>query len=71
MRLAGTLTPREREVMDCVWRGLMNKQIAYELGIAEITVKIHRRNVMQKMGATSVAELVRKVEIVKSKKSSA
>ncbi|WP_226583803.1 response regulator transcription factor [Acuticoccus sediminis] len=49
-RLAASLTPREREVMDCVWRGLMNKQIAYELGIAEITLKIHRRNVMQKMG---------------------
>tara|TARA_R110002020_G_scaffold15555_24_gene55326 strand:+ start:11655 stop:12287 length:633 start_codon:yes stop_codon:yes gene_type:complete len=67
LRLAASLTPREREVMDCVWRGLMNKQIAYELGIAEITVKIHRRNVMQKMGASSVAELVRKVEVVKAK----
>ena len=67
LRLAASLTPREREVMDCVWRGLMNKQIAYELGIAEITVKIHRRNVMQKMGAASVAELVRKVEVVKAK----
>ncbi|ORE94228.1 two component response regulator [Stappia sp. 22II-S9-Z10] len=65
LRQAGSLTPREREVMECVWRGLMNKQIAYELGIAEITVKIHRRNVMQKMGAASVAELVRKVEVVK------
>ena len=53
--------------MECVWRGLMNKQIAYELGIAEITVKIHRRSVMQKMGASSVAELVRKVAVVKAK----
>ena len=67
LRLAASLTRREREVMDCVWRGLMNKQIAYELGIAEITVKIHRRNVMQKMGAASVAELVRKVEVVKTR----
>lgn len=66
MQMADSLTPREREVMDCVWRGLMNKQIAFELGIAEITVKIHRRSVMQKMGATSVAELVRKAEVVRA-----
>ncbi|RAI03257.1 DNA-binding response regulator [Acuticoccus sediminis] len=66
VKLAESLTPREREVMNLVWKGLMNKQIAYELGIAEITVKIHRRNVMQKMEATSVAELVRKADLVKS-----
>lgn len=71
MRMAGSLTPREREVMDCVWRGLMNKQIAFELGIAEITVKIHRRNAMQKMGATSVAELVRKAEVVRAQETAA
>ena len=65
-RLAAALTPREREVMEHVWKGLMNKQIAYELGIAEITVKIHRRNVMQKMEAATAAELVRKVELLKT-----
>jgi FixJ family two-component response regulator len=53
------LTPRERQVMDLVTAGLMNKQIAGEIGIAEITVKVHRRNVMTKMGARSLAELVR------------
>lgn len=53
------LTPREREVMTFVLAGLLNKQIAYELGIAEDTVKIHRGRVMSKMGVVSVAELVR------------
>jgi FixJ family two-component response regulator len=57
-RLA-TLTPREREVFDGVVRGLLNKQIAAELGTAEKTVKIHRGRVMQKMRADSVADLVR------------
>jgi FixJ family two-component response regulator len=54
-----TLTPREREVFDGVVRGLLNKQIAAELGSAEKTVKIHRGRVMQKMDAGSVADLVR------------
>lgn len=58
-RLAATLTPREREVMHVVCRGLMNKQIAYELGISEITVKIHRGNVMKKMQVRSVPDLIR------------
>ncbi|MBO0754811.1 MAG: response regulator transcription factor [Bradyrhizobiaceae bacterium] len=57
-----TLTPREREVMSLVAAGLMNKQIAAEIGIAEITVKIHRGRIMKKMGARSLAELVRKSE---------
>ena len=53
------LTPREREIMAYVTDGLMNKQIAGEIGVSEITVKIHRGNVMRKMGARSLAELVR------------
>ncbi len=54
-----TLTSREQEVMSLVTAGLMNKQIAGELGVSEITVKVHRGNVMRKMGAKSLAELVR------------
>lgn len=65
--LAGQLTPREREVMGAVVRGLMNKQIAYELGISEVTVKLHRGNVMRKMEARSVADLVRKTELIGEK----
>jgi FixJ family two-component response regulator len=53
------LTTREREVLDLVAAGLLNKQIAGELGVSEITVKIHRGQMMKKMGAGSVAELVR------------
>jgi FixJ family two-component response regulator len=56
------LTPREREVLALVAAGLMNKQIATEIGLAEITVKIHRANVMKKMGAKSLADLVRTAE---------
>jgi FixJ family two-component response regulator len=54
-----SLTPRERQVMALVVSGLLNKQIAAELGISEITVKIHRAQVMQKMEADSLAHLVR------------
>ena len=60
-RLA-TLTPREREVLDLVVRGLLNKQIAAALGASEKTIKIHRGRVMAKMKAPSVADLVRAAE---------
>jgi FixJ family two-component response regulator len=53
-----TLTPREREVMGLVVKGLLNKQVAGDLGLSEITVKIHRGNAMKKMGARSLVELV-------------
>jgi FixJ family two-component response regulator len=57
-----TLTPRERQILALVSSGLMNKQIAAELGLAEITVKIHRGHIMKKMGAKSLADLVRRAE---------
>ena len=59
-----TLTPRERDVLSLVAAGLMNKQIAAEIGIAEITVKIHRGHIMKKMGAKSLSDLVRIIEIL-------
>jgi FixJ family two-component response regulator len=57
-----TLTAREREVMGHVTAGLMNKQVAGLIGLSEITVKIHRGNVMRKMNVRSLADLVRKAE---------
>jgi len=57
-----TLSPREREVMALVSSGLMNKQIAAEMNLAEITVKIHRGRIMKKMRARSVADLVKMAE---------
>jgi FixJ family two-component response regulator len=59
-----TLTPREREVLSLVAAGLMNKQVAAEIGIAEITVKIHRGHIMKKMGTRSLADLVRITEML-------
>ncbi len=60
-----SLTPREREVMAFVTAGLLNKQIAGELNLSEITVKMHRRQVMEKMQAGSLAELVKMCERVR------
>jgi FixJ family two-component response regulator len=57
-----SLTPREREILALVAAGLMNKQIAAEIDLAEITVKIHRGRVMKKLGARSLADLVRMAE---------
>lgn len=56
------LTPRERSVMAGVTKGLLNKQVAGDLGISEITVKLHRGSLMRKMGTTSLADLVRAAE---------
>jgi FixJ family two-component response regulator len=61
-----TLTVREREVMDLVVTGLLNKQVASELGVSEITVKIHRGRAMQKMQADSLAGLVKMSERLKA-----
>jgi FixJ family two-component response regulator len=60
-----TLTRREREVMSLVTSGLMNKQIAHELQVSEITVKIHRGHLMRKMEARSLADLVRMAELLR------
>jgi FixJ family two-component response regulator len=60
--LHATLSPRERQVMALVSTGLLNKQVAGELGLSEITVKIHRGSAMRKMGAKTLADLVRMAE---------
>ena len=62
--LLASLSPREQEVLALVASGLMNKQIAAEVGLAEITVKIHRGHIMKKMGARSLADLVRMSELL-------
>ncbi|AXB80383.1 response regulator transcription factor [Novosphingobium sp. P6W] len=62
--LAESLTPREMDVLRGVARGLLNKQIAYELGITEITVKMHRSSAGRKIKSVSVADMVRKVELL-------
>jgi FixJ family two-component response regulator len=63
-RRVDSLSPREREVMFLVVQGLLNKQSAARMAISEVTVKVHRRRVMEKMGAQSLPELVRMVEQV-------
>jgi FixJ family two-component response regulator len=65
-----SLTAREQQVIALVTTGLMNKQIAAELGVSEITVKVHRGNVMRKMGARSLAELVRMVDALAARQQS-
>jgi FixJ family two-component response regulator len=60
-----SLTVREQQVMTLVTAGLMNKQAAAEVGLSEVTVKIHRGNVMRKMGARSLADLVRMAETLR------
>jgi len=64
------LTTREREVLHLVTSGLMNKEIAAELGLSEITVKIHRRQAMTKMEAASLADLVRMADKLKTQNTS-
>ena len=61
----GLLTPRERQVVALVASGLMNKQVANELSISEVTVKMHRGSAMRKLGAKSVARLARMAEILR------
>jgi FixJ family two-component response regulator len=62
--LFDSLTPRERQVMALITDGLMNKQAAGKIGISDITVKIHRGNLMKKMRAKSLAELVRMAQVL-------
>jgi FixJ family two-component response regulator len=60
------LSERERQVMSLVCAGLMNKQVAAEMGVSEVTVKVHRHNLMKKLGARSLAELVRMADALRS-----
>jgi FixJ family two-component response regulator len=60
-KLAESLTPREVDVLKALDRGLLNKQIAHELGVSEITVKMHRSSAFKKLGATTVPDMIQKV----------
>jgi FixJ family two-component response regulator len=64
MTIATNLTSRERQVMAGVVKGLMNKQIAHQLALTEITIKLHRASLMRKMQARTVPDLVRKAELI-------
>jgi len=66
-RRIGRLTPREKEILGYIITGMLNKQIAFELGIAEKTVKVHRGRILEKLCVGSVAELVRLAEKVSIK----
>jgi RNA polymerase sigma factor (sigma-70 family) len=65
------LTPREQEIVRLVTAGLMNKQVAAEIGVSEITVKVHRGNAMRKLGAKSLADLVRIADMLGVRRSMA
>jgi FixJ family two-component response regulator len=67
----GGLSPREKEVMTLVATGLMNKQVAAEIGISEVTVKVHRHNTMKKLGAKSLPDLVRMADTLEAGKNAA
>ena len=69
--LFDSLTPREQEVMRLVTTGIMNKQVAAEMGVSEITVKVHRGNVMRKMKASSLVDLVRMADMLGIRRSGA
>ena len=60
-----SLSNRERQVMSLVCAGLMNKQVAAEIGVSEVTVKVHRHNLMKKLDARSLAELVRMADVLR------
>jgi FixJ family two-component response regulator len=66
-----TLTPREQEIMALAAGGFLNKQIAAEIGVAEITVKVHRSKLTRKMGANSLADLVRMADILRIRRTKA
>ncbi|HEY6620888.1 MAG TPA: response regulator [Steroidobacteraceae bacterium] len=65
-----TLSGREREILPLVTAGLLNKQVAGEVGLSEVTVKVHRHNLMQKLGAKSLPELVRMADLLEVRRAS-
>ena len=65
--LVESLSPREKDVLRRVSSGLLNKQIAHELGLTEVTIKVHRANMMRKMQAGSIIELIRLIDPIKDR----